>query len=213
MARQNAFVVTGFAEAEKAAERFDSLTDRALLRLRAVDVVNEVAVRFKGEAARGMNADLNLSDDYIASRLRLIQATAGGSGKVRAEIVARGDLTILGHYPNAQLTQPARGRARGDAKRGIAPGRKQAGVAVEIKRGQASDQPKWFTMTLRRGLLAGEKVGVFVRTSAGPLKHIYGPSPYSLFRHQIEVLHDDLEADLQRTATARMADAIERTIT
>lgn len=211
MGRQNAFVVTGFADAERLADRIDSLSSRALLRLRAVDVVNEVTERFRGEAARGMNAGLNLSDEYIAQRMRTIAATASGQGSVRAEIVTHGDLTILGHYPNAQMTRPARGKSRGDAKRGIPPGRVADGVAVEIKRGEASAQPKWFTMTLRRGVQAGDKVGVFVRTSTG-LKHIYGPSPYSLFRYQIEAHQNELADDLQRTAVARMADTIQRTL-
>lgn len=207
---RNSFAITFDLNgpASALAERIDSLAGKALVRLSAVDAVNEVATRFEAAARKAMNAGLNLSDQYVADRMSIVRA----AGTPRAEIVARGDLTILGRYPNAQLTTAARGKARGDAARGIPAGRKQAGVAVEIRRGQAKAQPKWFTMRLRAGTQAGDKVGVFVRTGAGPLKHIYGPSPYSLFRYQINANTDELTADLERTAVARASAATQKAL-
>lgn len=190
--------------AEITADRLDALSNKALIRLSAVDAVNEVTVRFEAEARKGMNAGLNLSDPYIASKMSTRLAT----NTPRAEIVARGDLTILSRYPHAQLTAPAPRGRRGDAARGISSGRKAAGVAVEIKKGAATAQPKWFTMRLREGASAGANTGVFVRTSNG-LKHIYGPSPYSLFRYQINANTDALTEDLRRTAAAHAAEAVE----
>lgn len=203
-----------FEGATKLADRFDALANKVLLRLSAADVVNEVATRFQALAKKEMNAGLNLSDEYIASRMRLQPATPGGAGAVRAEVEARGDLTVMSHFPYAQLSQPnRRPGGKGDAKRGIAPGRKQAGVATEIRVGGAVAVDHWFTMTLRRGRSSGEQVGVFYRNRAGQVTHKYGPSPYSLFRHQIETHQADVEEDLQRTAAGRMADAVQKALT
>ena len=202
----NSFKVAfDFKPAEVTAGRLERLATKALVRLSAVDAVNEVTTRFEGEARKGMNAGLNLSDQYVASKMSTTLATGTTA---RAQIVARGDLTILGRYPHAQLTAPAPHGRKGDASRGIAPGRKAAGVAVEIRRGAASAQPAWFTMRLRVGAQGGQNVGVFTRTSRG-LKHIYGPSPYSLFRYQINERTDALTDDLERTAAARAVDALE----
>lgn len=205
----NAFNVTiDFRGADVLAGKLDALVSRALLRLSAADAVNEVAVRFDKTAKQGMNAGLNLSDAYIATRMTIGKASSAGTGPVRAEIVTRGDLTILSHFPHAQLTQSAP-RAKGDPKRGIAPGRKQAGIAAEITRGSAKAVDKWFTMTLR----GSGKVGVFFRPAGGKPVHKYGPSPYSLFRHQIEQGQDDLAEDLQRTAAEHAADTIRKGLT
>lgn len=187
------------------ATRIATLAESALLRLSAADAVNAVASRFDEIARAGMNANLKLTDEYIASRMRLTRAAATTKGVVRAEIVARGDLTIMGHYPNAQL------RAEGTVTRanpGGTRGRRPSGVAVEIKTGQAAVEPQWFLMRLRNS----GKTGVFVRTTAGGGRpvHKYGPSPYSLFRHQIETRSDALADDLAATVTARAADTIER---
>lgn len=194
-----------FDGADRLAGKIDALASRALLRLSAADAVNEVATRFDKQAKQGMNAGLNLSDDYVASRMRVERASPAGVGPVRAEVVTRGDLTILSHYPHVQLTQAAP-RAKGDPKRGIPPGRKQAGIAAEIRKGGAVAVDKWFTMTLR----GSGKVGVFFRPAGRKPVHKYGPSPYSLFRHQIEVGQDALADDLQRTAAEHAADAIRK---
>ncbi len=205
--RVNSFTFD-FKPAEALAQRLDSVADGVLLRLAAVDAVNEVATRFDAQARKDMNLGLNLSDDYISSRMQITRATASGSGPTRAEIVTRGDLTIIGHYPHRQL------RAAGTQMRaGPSRGRRPSGVAVEIRRGVADYQPQWFTMRLRAGSAAGDKVGLFVRTSANKTKHIYGPSPYSLFRHQIETNSGEVADDLERTALTAAADALTKALT
>jgi hypothetical protein len=67
-------------------------------------------------------------------------------------------------------------------------------------------------MRLRRGQRAGENVGVFVRTGPGrgDVKHIYGPSPYSLFRYQAGLQLDDIADDLQRTTDAAIDERMQR---
>ena len=202
-----------FRAAEGLADRLDALAGRTVLRASAVEAVNEVTARFDKEARRAMNAGLNLSDDYIARRMSVTRASLAGQGVVRAEIVSVGDTTVLSNYPYGQLSRTAGPRAKGDPKRGIAPGRKQAGVAVEVRRGGAKAIEAWFTMTLRRGTAAGDKVGVFYRHSTGRVSQKYGPAPYSLFRHQVETRIDELNDDLQRTATARMSDAVQKALT
>lgn len=201
-------VAIDFDPLTEVAGRLDALAGKALLRLTAADVVNEVAVRFDKHAKAGMNRALNLTDQYIAERMSITRAKFAGKAPPRAEIVARGDLTIIGHYPHEQLQYEGTRTLKGPTR-----GRRYSGVAVEITKGQAIEEKQWFTMRLRRGTQSGDKIGLFVRTSAGTVKHLYGPSPYSLFRYQVE--HDDgfLIEDLEDTATAKMRQAIDKALT
>lgn len=197
-----------FEPAKIAADKLEALADRQQVRLSAVEAVNDVAVRFEAAARKGMNADLNLSDAYVASKVHLTKALS----TPRAEIVTTGDLTILSRYPYQQNTAPAPRGRKGDSRRGVPPGQKAAGVSVAIRRSSSTTQPKWFTMRLKAGGDAGQNVGVFVRTGRG-LKHIYGPSPYSLFRHQINTHTDELTEDLRTTATNLIGGGIEKALT
>lgn len=206
-------LTANFEPAIRKADRLDEIARGAQLLVSAVDAVNDVARRVDAAARRAMNAGLNLSDDYVARKMQVFKATVQSRGVARAEIIARGDLTVLSHFPYAQLSEPARGRARGDPKRGIPPGRRPAGVAVEIRRGDAKAVPGWFTMTLRRGTAAGDKVGVFYRHSDGRIEHKYGPSPYSLFRFQVNQHIDEIEADLRETAAAGAAKILQKAAT
>lgn len=187
------------APVDALAGRVEALANRALLRLSAVDAVNEVAARFDAAARKGMNAGLNLSDAYIAERMTLARAVSTGR-TVRAEIVAQGPkpgLTIMGHYPVEQRrgTNGVRGQ-------------RASGVGVEITKGAAKIVDKWFLMRLRNS----GKMGVFYRPQGGKPVHKYGPSPYSLFRHQIDTRGDDLAADLSATVASRAADAIQKAL-
>lgn len=207
--RQAFNVKIDFRPAEELASRVERVVSRALLRFSAAEAANDVAVRVDAQAKQRMNAGINLSDQYIRDRMTLVRASATGSGAVRAEIIAAGRLTILSRYPYARLTAPAP-RAKGDPKRGIPAGSKQAGVAVEIVRGQAFEKAKWFTMTLRRGTQAGDSVGVFSRGEKGILEHMHGPSVYSLFRYQINQLQDEILDDLSSTTRARAQEALRK---
>jgi hypothetical protein len=193
-----------FSGATALASRLDALSDRALLQLSAIDAVNEVTLRVDAQARKAMNAGINLSDAYISSKTTVRLA----SGKsARAEITMGGDLTILGHYPYQQLRQAGTPLRKGPSR-----GRRPSGVVIEIKRGEARYEPQWFTMRLREGTRSGDKVGVFVRTSAGGVKHIYGASPYSLFRYQIGAQEADWSDDLERTATQHAVDALKKAL-
>lgn len=210
MARRNSFALTvETSKVEGLADRMGRVSGSAF-GLAAKSSVNEVALRFEADALRGMTADIGLTAAYVRSKtdVKLAESTLNP----RAEVTTGGALTILGRYPLQQLTQSA-SRAKGDPARGIPAGRKQAGVRVGIKRSAPAAREKWFTMRLRAGAAPGENVGVFVRATGRPKpKHIYGPAPYSLFRHQVETHITDVEDDLQRTALRTVADLVEKTL-
>ena len=189
--------------AEQLASRLDRAADSTRIRIGLVDAVNDVTQRFELTAARAMNAGLALDDAYVRSKMKRTPAVSG-RGIVRAEIETRGDLTILGNYPHQQLRQ-----AGTAVRSGTSRGRRPAGARVEIRRGAAVTEPQWFVMKLRG---TGGKEGLFVRTSENRTKHIYGPSPYSLFRFQIGQLQNDLQDDLQNAATATVTGIIERSL-
>ncbi len=172
------------ADLEAQADRLQRM-DAAALQEAATRAVNETVTKFEPAARHLMNLGINLTDAYVSSRMATVLAPL--SANPVATITARGDLTILGHYSPVILSAPAPSgkRAKGDPKRGIPPGYKASGVSVEVTRGERKDIPGAFTMTLRRGLDAGEQVGVFLR-EGGNLKHLYGVAPYSLFRATID---------------------------
>lgn len=197
-------VATGL---EAQADRLEAAAARAALTVAAVDAVNVVTQRADQALRAGEIADISLSDEYVRSKTTVALATRDP----RAEITVRGDLTILGRFPLAQITVAA-ASAKGDPSRGIPAGSKAAGVRAQIKRSSATAQPKWFTMRLRRGARAGDNVGVFVRTGPGSVKHLYGPSPYSLFRYQAGLQLEDIADDLQRTTDQAVADQLTKVL-
>jgi hypothetical protein len=166
----------------KAAGQLGQL-DAATLDELLTDVVNQVTEDFSVSARRAMNANINLSDEYVSSRMVTTLANAGGANPT-ARIDVDGRLTILGNFAPVVTYVPAEvpGKARGDPKRGVPAGFKASGVTVEVSRGQrkAIKSPGAFTMTLKNG----NGTGVFVRQN-GVLTHLYGPAPYSLFNHQL----------------------------
>jgi hypothetical protein len=184
------------------APRLDRVSGEMLGRT-ALEVVNEVTVRAYDAAIAGETEGINLTPEYVKSKTDLTLAT--NPAAPLAEIVTRGDLTILGHFDPVTVRDPGAPRRAGPIV-----GQRSAGVRVSILRGQEEFQPQWFVMRLRAGDNPGENFGVFVRTSAsgGKPQHIYGPSPYSLFAHQVGTHEEDILADLQATAASRFADAV-----
>lgn len=179
----------------------------APLRAAQVRAVNEVTSRFDVLARRRMNEGISLSDAYVKSKVRVDLATR----EPEATITAAGDLTILGHFPLHQMYRQANrpARAKGDPARGIPAGSRAAGVRVTIKTAAPTAQARWFTMKLRRGTAAGDKIGVFARAPGGRARHMYGPSPYSLFRFQVKRGERELQGDLERTGLAAVQQVVE----
>lgn len=210
MARTSFALKVETKELATLAARLGGLAGASLGRA-AKDAVNEVTLRAHESTLRGMTADVGLTPAYVKSKTDVSLAT--DLLHPVGEIVTRGDLTILGRYPLQQLTQSARPDAKGDPSRGIAPGTKQAGIRASIRRSAPVARDKWFTMKLRAGKTAGDNVGVFVRaTGRDKPKHIYGPSPYSLFRHQLDVQSSDIADDLSKTALQKIADQVEKAL-
>lgn len=148
----------------------------------AFRAVNSVTGKVATQARRDIAADINLPQRYIAEQMRITKATPAVPVAV---IRMRMRAVRLARFAAAQITKAA-ARAKGDGRRGIAKGRKQAGVAVKVARkGGRKTMRGAFLMPLRAGKTdGGNGMGVFVRTGKGrgAIKHLYGPSPDQLFR-------------------------------
>lgn len=212
-----------FEPLDAPATKLERLADRARLAIAAVEAVNLVTKRADESLRRGEIRNINLTPAYVKSKTDVALAPPGG--KPRAEIVTKGDLTILGRFaPLSRLVDSNRQDSIGRRL-----GRRSAGTALQIKKSKVENQKQWFIMRLRAGNGPGENFGVFVRDDRLPAKNgpnaslaggrhrdgragkrqIYGPSPYMLFKAQITQQSDDIQADLARTALERMGDAFE----
>lgn len=179
--------------------------DGRRLGLAAVEVVNAVVTRFDVAQQAGQIRDIALTPAYVKSKTDL--TLASDPANPQATIVTRGDLTVMDRYPLQVLQDPNRLDRAGHRL-----GKRQAGVRVGIKPSAPVAEPQWFTMRLRAGTASGSRVGVFVRTSDGRKKHLYGPSPYSLFRFQVGQLGADLQQDLETSGVAALSDVIDEAL-
>lgn len=201
---------------EGLADRLERAAQRGRFAASAADAVNAVTVRADKSLRDGETRNINLSAAYVKSKTDVRFARSGD--RPQATILTSGDLTVMGNFSPLQMF-PGRGAMR---RAGPRVGMRNAGTAVAIKKSEVELQPQWFVLPLRRGTLAGGNgFGVFVRDDrlapspralregrAGK-RHIYGPSPYQLFKAQITLQQDDIEADLRRTASDLMGRAIQ----
>lgn len=172
--------------------------DRAAYR-----AVNKVAAKTVTRSRKLISSQLSLKSDYIRDRMRIDKASPGNPTAI---IRARLRATTLSSYGASQLTRGAKNRkARGDALRAIAAGRKAAGISVEVKRGVRKKMPGAFTLPLRAGKVSGGNgFGVFIRRG-GRLEHQYGPSVDQAFRRIKDELAPEISADLATTFFAQLA--------
>lgn len=143
-----------------------------------LEAVNRVTMIVKVEAAGSISDRYNLPASYVTAQF----STRLGAGDAPVAVVAARKRAVrLARFGALQLTKAAP-RAKGDAKRGIAPGRKQAGVSVNVVRANGRKPMKGaFMMPLRAGKVdGGNGMGVFIREGSR-LKHLYGPSPHGAF--------------------------------
>lgn len=215
-----------FDPLEGLTDRLEKVAARARFAVAAVEAVNIVTKRADESLRRGEIRDINLTPAYVKSKTDV--RLASGGGKARAEIITSGDPTILGRFaPLSRLVDSGR-----IDRIGRRLGRRSAGTALAIRKSSVENQPQWFIMRLKAGNAAGENFGVFVRDNRLPAKngpnasvaggrhrdgkagkrHIYGPSPYQLFKAQIGLQADDIQDDLARTALQRMGDVLEETL-
>ena len=211
----------------QAADRLERAAQRGRFVLAAADAVNAVTKRADEELRRGQLRNINLSPAYVKSKTDMTLAQPGG--KARAEILTRGDLTTLGNFaPLSRIVAPGAQRRDGPIA-----GFRSAGTIVAITKSNLQRENQWFIMRLRRGNKPGDKFGVFVRDdSIAPKndrgrglgdagrrrdgkagkRHIYGPSPYALFKAQIQLQFVQIQDDLARTALTLMGNELRESI-
>lgn len=141
-----------------------------------VAAVNATVVETRDQAAREMVGKVNLSASYIRDKMRIVRAS--GKRPEGAVIVQRRAVP-LARFKAQQLVASAP-RAKGDRSRKIVKGTKQAGVSVEVRRGQRKRLRRAFLVPLANG----NGVGIFVRfgKERKAIDHLYGPGPDQLFR-------------------------------
>lgn len=202
------------------ASRLEGLAGDTLEAVATV-VVNEVGERTYDLARVRMLAGLSLTDVYLRNRMGFVPAQRGQ--RPRAVVLARGDLTTLGHYAPAVTTQAAKQpkRSKGNSALGIAAGQKLAGVSVAVRRGQRktvrADQGDTFLMPGRRDSegnpLIFRRLAGSTRSGRDKLKALLGPSVYQLFKYQVDHFQEEVENDLAETlmerAEAAFLDALE----
>ena len=207
-----------FDALEGLATKLDKAAARGRFALAAVDAVNLVTKRADESLRRGETAGINLTPAYVKSKTDVVLASTGT--KARATITTKGDLTVMSNFGVSMASME---RGTGAVLRaGPRAGRRNAGTKYTIKKGSPGFEAQWFVMPLRKGKEAGlNGFGVFVRDDrikpgANELRpgkagkrHIYGPSPYSLFKHQIGIQGGDISDDLRRTALQQMGDILE----
>lgn len=170
----------------------------------AYRAVNSVTNKVATQSRRDIAAQINLPQSYIRDQTRIIPATAAKPvGYIRMRMRA----IRMARFDARQVTIAAP-RAAGDPRRGIAAGRKQAGVSVRINRksGRTSNA-KGFLIPLRAGKAdGGNGFGLFVRTGKGPndIKHKYGPSPDQLFRRWKSEAAPNIKAMLAEAYAAQL---------
>lgn len=205
-------------QAEAFADRLSTVSGRRL-GVSAVRAVNEVTTEFNESSIKEQTRGINLTPAYVKGKTDV--KLADSPARPRAEITTRGDLTVLGNFaPLSRIVAPGAPRKAGPIK-----GFRSAGVRVAIKRAKYLTENQWFILPLRRGLVGGGNgFGVFVRDpklrpSKAALRegrygkrHIYGPSPYALFRRQIDTRFPEIEQKLADRALALMGDALEEEI-
>jgi hypothetical protein len=203
-------------EVKEFADRLRTIDGRRLA-ASAIQAVNEVTVAFNESSIREQTRGINLSPAYVKSKTDV--TLADSPTRPRAEIVTRGDLTVLGNFaPLSRIVAPGAPRKAGPVK-----GFRSAGVRVAIRRAEYLTERQWFILPLRRGTEAGRNgFGVFVRDprlrpssrakreGKYGKRHIYGPSPYSLFRRQIDTRYPEIERGLAQRALQLMGDALEQ---
>ena len=173
------------------------------------EAINAVASRALKSAKRAIFSKVNLTNGYIDDRMYLLKATKQSRDAV---ITSRFRPTRLATYGAKQVTVAAK-RAKGDKRRGIPPGRKQAGVMTGVKRGGGSKRlPFAFLIPLRAGKAAGGNgMGIFTR-DGDEIRHRYGPAVSTVFFWSIPEIAGEIADDLKRTVADRKEQKIRKAL-
>lgn len=169
----------GFEQLGKAGKRLTSTVDAS--RVAGYRAANVTGRKVITDTKRAIASQLSLTQREIAKVMSMSNAIRDNPTAV---VKVRKSPMRLARYGARQLTAKA-SRAKGDALRGIAAGRKQAGVSVKVARGARKKMRGAFLVPLRAGNVSGGNgMGVFVRQGK-EIIHLYGPSQYQLFRRLI----------------------------
>lgn len=218
MASRALSIKLDFREAIRLADQVGGVSAQELGRI-ATEVTNEVAQETYELAQSRMLRDINLSQAYVESKMRLDLATGS---RPTATITAFGSSggrqannTPLGRYDVRVVQKPAKTPRASGPRRipGLQPGNRQAGVVVQVLKGAASSGfvPQGFLMPLRRGNVSGGNgMGVFTRKKGEKARHFYGPSPYQLFAHQVEMIQNEVSDDYADQLADAVNDVIQR---
>lgn len=176
-----------------------------------VSAINKVVTRTYDMTRERMIAGLNLSDSYVTSKMQL--RVADNPLKPSASIVARGQLTTLGHYQPRMLLQAVKrpGRSKGNPALGIPSGLKPAGLTVTVTRG--SDKLVAHGFQIAKSRDSEGNALVFLRGSNGKIRSALGPSVYQLFRTQVQQNIDKIKDDLETTVADEAYAAIQELLT
>jgi len=219
MARSNtANVKFDVQEVERLAKDLSKLSGEEIGKA-SVTALNEVIDRTYELSRDKMISGINLSDDYLRRRMTVASATPA---KPVASITASGArkaMSVLGRFDAKPVLVANKKKTNtgmvGPRKLPFPAGQRQAGVTVEVTRGDVSDGfvPRGFLLPLKKGTEAGGNgLGVFARTKEGKLRHRYGPSVYQLFAYQVEHILNDVTDDLEDTLTEQVALAMQKAI-
>ena len=216
MARDYALKIDA-TQVQKLGDRLAKATGEEIGRA-SVTALNDVVDRTYELARDRMISGINLSDDYLRRRMTVAHATPSKPVASITASGARNATTVLGRYDaKPAIVANNKGRpGKGNKALGIPSGQKQAGVTVEVARGQTSDGfvPRGFLLPLNKGTEAGGNgFGVFARTKDGKLRHRYGPSVYQLFAYQVERIVNDVTDDLEDTLAEQVDLALQKAIT
>lgn len=167
------------------------------------------------------------------------------SARAKGRVTAGGAVTSLRNYAPVQLMQPVKyGNDRiaskigkfgpnprkagaflpwklrtGDPMRGIPVGQKQAGVSVEVTRGQRKriGLRNVFLMPLRRGkALDTSRLGVFSRDPGDPKKAVQlrlGPAVYQLLRSTAPGMVPEIQRALRTAAVDEVGKTVREALT
>lgn len=163
--------------------------------------INKVTNKAMTSSRREIISRVNLTQAYVRERMSVQPAT---QGRPVAYISARVRGTRLATYGARQVMRSAP-KARGDKRRSIPAGKKQAGITVSVKRGSGRKKmPGAFFMPLRAGKVAGGNgMGVFWRYGK-EIEQLYGPSVDQVFKGVIPDIEPEIQADLNKTAADQL---------
>lgn len=176
----------------------------------AKKTVNEAAAQAAQQAANDISQRYTLSAAYVREKLIVWPAET----TLNAAVVAKKDTFNKARYGATQITAPAPG-AKGDPRRGIPAGRKQAGVSAKILRAGSRKVVRGeFFLPRQRGwgdnaISGGLGMGVFWRWR-DEIEQVFTISPSQAYASWITRNGSRITAELPRSFASHFAAEIKR---